>query len=389
MICKTGPEDMTDTILANATLVLENEVRKGSVLLRDGVIAEIADGTAVTAGAIDCDGDLVIPGLIELHTDNLERHIEPRPRVNWPHQAAIIAHDAELASVGITTVYDALRVGSVVSNAKANYGEYARALADEILDLRAKGALRISHFLHLRAEVCSETLIEEMAKFGPDDQIGIVSLMDHTPGERQFRDVSKLKDYVCGKHGLDDDGFEAHISGLRALRDRLGAVHEATAVAESRRYGATLASHDDTTEGQVAVSAGHGARFAEFPTTVEAARACHARGIKVMMGAPNLVRGGSHSGNVAASALAEADLLDIVSSDYVPSSLLSAAMLLGDLWGNVARGIATVTRQPALATGLVDRGHLGIGARADVVRVTRIAEAAMVRGVWVAGKRVA
>jgi len=331
----------------------------------------------------------VMPGLIELHTDNLERHIEPRPRVNWPHQAAIIAHDAELASVGITTVFDALRVGSVTSNAKANYGEYARALADEILELRAQGALRISHFLHLRAEICSETLVEEMAKFGPEDRIGIVSLMDHTPGERQFRDVSKLKDYVCGKHGMDDAGFVAHVAGLRALRDRLGALHEATAVAESRRYGSTLASHDDTTAPQVGVSAGHGVTFAEFPTTVEAAMACHKHGIKVMMGAPNLIRGGSHSGNVAASVLAEADLLDIVSSDYVPSSLLSAALLLGDLWGDVARGISTVTRAPALATGLADRGQLVLGARADVLRVARIGPAAAVRGTWVQGKRVA
>jgi len=173
---------LSETVLANATLVLPHEVLRGALLLVDGHIAAIDTGRAVHPGAIDCEGDLLMPGLIELHTDNLERHIEPRPRVNWPHGAAIIAHDAELASVGITTVFDALRVGSVVSNAKANYGEYARAVADEILDLRARGALRISHFLHLRAEVCSETLIEELDKFGPADRIGILSLMDHTPG---------------------------------------------------------------------------------------------------------------------------------------------------------------------------------------------------------------
>lgn len=379
---------MTETILANATLVLPDEVCRGSVVLRDGRIASLAEGAAVPAGAIDCQGDLVMPGLIELHTDNLERHIEPRPRVGWPHQAAIIAHDAELSSVGITTVFDALRVGSVVSNAKANYGEYARALADEILDLRAKGALRISHFLHLRAEICSETLVDELEKFGPEDRIGIVSLMDHTPGERQFRDLSKLKDYVCGKQGLSDAEFIEHVASQRELRDRLGAKHEAAAVEASRRYGATLASHDDTTSDQVAVSAGHDVHFAEFPTTVEAAEACHAHRIKVMMGAPNLIRGGSHSGNVAAKDLAKADLLDIVSSDYVPSSLLSAALMLGDLWGNMARGIATVTMAPADATGLVDRGRLAVGARGDVIRVARVSGAGAVRGVWVQGNRV-
>ena len=379
---------MTDTILANATLVMPTETLRGQVRLSGGRIAEIAEGTGVPAGAINCGGDLVMPGLIELHTDNLERHIQPRPRVDWPHGAAIIAHDAELASVGITTVFDALRVGSVVSNEDANYSEYARALADEILELRGQGALRISHFLHLRAEICSETLVEEMAKFGPRDSVGIVSLMDHTPGERQFRDVSKLRDYVIGRHGLTEEVFQQHLAEQRALRARVGDLHEATAVAEARRYGAVLASHDDTTAGQVAVSAGHGVHFAEFPTTVEAARACHAHGIRVMMGAPNLIRGGSHSGNVAAEELARADLLDILSSDYVPSSLLSGALMLGDLWGDMARGIACVTAAPAEATGLDDRGHLVPGARADVIRVARIGTAAAVRGIWVEGRRV-
>jgi alpha-D-ribose 1-methylphosphonate 5-triphosphate diphosphatase len=378
-----------DTILANATLILPDETLRGQVRIVDGRIADIAQGMSVPAGAEDCDGDLLMPGLIELHTDNLERHIEPRPKVDWPHAAAIIAHDAELASVGITTVFDALRVGSVVSNAKANYGEYARSLADEILGLRAEGALKISHFLHLRAEVCSETLVEELEKFGPEDRIGIVSLMDHTPGERQFRDLTQLRKYVMGKHGISEAEFEAHVAAQKALSAQHGAVHEAAAVAAARRYGAVLASHDDTEPTHVARSAAHGAHFAEFPTTVEAAQACNDHGIKVMMGAPNLIRGGSHSGNVAASDLAQSGLLDIVSSDYVPSSLLSAALMLGDLWGNIPRGISSVTAAPAAAVGLTDRGQIRLGSRADLVRVSRLGVAGAVRGVWVEGRRVA
>ncbi len=379
---------MTETILANATLVLPHEVIHGALRIENGVITAIDQGAAIPQGALDCNGDLLMPGLIELHTDNLERHIEPRPKVNWPHASAIIAHDAELASVGITTVFDALRVGSITSSKKMNYGEYARHLANEILDLRENGALKISHFLHLRAEVCSETLIAELAKFGPADRIGIVSLMDHTPGQRQFRDITQLRAYVCGKHGLSESEFESHVAEQVAISTRLGQAHEAAAVAEARRFGAVLASHDDTTAEQVATSAQHGAHFAEFPTTVEAAEACHAQGIKVMMGAPNLIRGGSHSGNVAASKLAEADLLDIVSSDYVPSALLSAALLLGDLWGDVARGVRCVTQAPAQAAGLADRGSLRLGRRGDVIRVTRLAGAAALRGTWVQGQRV-
>ena len=380
---------MFETILANATLVLPHEVITGSVRIVAGQIVAIDHGQSVSAGAIDCGGDLVMPGLIELHTDNLERHIEPRPKVNWPHGAAIIAHDAELASVGITTVFDALRVGSSPSRDKLGYGEYARALASEILDLRDKNVLRINHFLHLRAEVCSETLMDELDAFGPDDNIGIVSLMDHTPGERQFRDMNKLKEYICGKRGLSENEFVDHVADLRALQDRLGAAHEAAAVVAARRYGAVLASHDDTTAAQVAQSAKHGMQFAEFPTTLEAALACRDHGISVMMGAPNLIRGGSHSGNVAASVLAMADLLDIVSSDYVPSALLSSALLLGDLWDDVARGVRSVTLAPAAAAGLADRGQLTIGSRGDVMRIARVAGAAAVRGTWVSGNRVA
>lgn len=380
---------MTDTILANARLVLPQEVMLGALVFRAGRIAEILPGSMVPKGAIDCGGDLLAPGLIELHTDNLERHMEPRPKVKWPHGPAIIAHDAELAGVGITTVFDALRVGSIISDGKTNYTPYARGVADEILALRAKGALRINHLLHLRAEVCSETLLDELAAFGPDDSVGIVSLMDHTPGQRQFRDLSELKDYVCGKHGLSDAGFDDHVAQLVALHARLGAAHEAAAVAAAARFGAVLASHDDTTAPQVATSAGYGIRLAEFPTTVEAASACRDHGIAVMMGAPNLMRGGSHSGNVAAQDLARAGLLDIVSSDYVPGALLSAALMLGDLYGSVARGFASVTSAPAHACGLNDRGEIGLGLRADLVRVQQIDEAAIVRGLWVGGARVA
>ncbi|MFC7703562.1 alpha-D-ribose 1-methylphosphonate 5-triphosphate diphosphatase [Plastorhodobacter daqingensis] len=379
---------MTETVLANAQLVLPGESFRGSVMVRDGRIAAIGQGGAVPPGALDCEGDIIAPGLIELHTDNLERHIQPRPRVDWPHANAIVAHDGELASVGITTVFDALRVGSVVSNKDSNYGKYARSMATEILQMRARGALRISHFLHLRAEVCSETLIEEMAEFGESDRIGIVSLMDHTPGQRQFRDVSKLRDYCVVKHGMTEDQFQAHVANLRSLHDRFGERHEEAAVANAHRYGATLASHDDTTAAHVAVSAAHGARLAEFPTTVEAARACHDHGIAVMMGAPNLIRGGSHSGNVAAHLLAEMDLLDILSSDYVPGALLTGAFLLADLWDDLPRGISTVTAAPARAVGLRDRGRIEEGARADLIRIRRIEGVAVVRGVWVHGARV-
>ncbi|MDC0658564.1 alpha-D-ribose 1-methylphosphonate 5-triphosphate diphosphatase [Leisingera sp. SS27] len=377
-----------EMILANAALVLPGEIRTGSVKVTRGVIADISDGASVPAGAIDCQGDFVSPGLVELHTDNLERHIQPRPKVDWPHASAIIAHDTELAGTGITTVFDAMRVGSI-SRRESHYGAYARKLASELLDLRAANALKISHFLHLRAEVCTDTLVEELNAFGEEDRVGLVSLMDHTPGQRQFRDLAKLEQYVKGKHGFDDAAFKSHVAHLMELQASYGALHEAAAVAAAKRFGAVLASHDDTTAAQVAVSAGHGIRLAEFPTTVEAAQACRLQGIKVMMGAPNLIRGGSHSGNVAAHELADLELLDILSSDYVPAALLMSAVKLGELWGDLARGLGTVTHAPAAAVGLDDRGRLEAGKRADLVRFSMLAGVPALRGVWARGVRVA
>lgn len=373
--------------LANAELVLPDRVIVGSITTEQGIIAEIKEGDHVSAGAIDCARDLVLPGLVELHTDNVERHIEPRPEVDWPHLPALIAHDAELASTGITTVFDAMRVGSIHSG-KGRYTDYARTLANELLAAREAGYFKISHFLHLRAEICSETLLDELAAFGTEDRVGIVSLMDHTPGQRQFRDMEALKTYVSKRRGLNDAQFASHVENLYALQERYGAKHEVGAVKEARRLGSVIASHDDTTAEHVATSARNGVGFAEFPTTFEAAEACLANGISVMMGAPNLMRGGSHSGNVAAEELAKLDLLDIISSDYIPSALLLSAFRLAEIWDDLPRAVATVTSNPAKAARLTDRGALTAGMRGDVLRVRKMEQLPLLRGVWSEGNKI-
>lgn len=374
-------------ILANAELILPDRVMRGAIHVEDGLIAAITEGGAVPAGAIDCGGDHVAPGLIELHTDNLERHIQPRPGVDWPHSAALFAHDGELAAVGITTVFDALRVGSILGEYNES-PQYARPLASEINALTGAARMRISHYIHLRAEICSETLLDELAQFGPEDRVRLLSLMDHTPGQRQFRDLSKLAQYMQGRHGYSDADFADHVERLTGLRARVGEAHEAGAVAAARRIGAVLASHDDSTAEQVATSAAHGIRLAEFPTTEEAARACHDHGIAVIMGGPNLVRGGSHSGNVRAADLARGGYLDIISSDYIPSSLLLGTCHLARLWDDLPRAIATVTDAPARATGLTDRGRIETGLRADLIRLADLDRTARLTGVWVRGRQV-
>ncbi|MEO0384908.1 MAG: alpha-D-ribose 1-methylphosphonate 5-triphosphate diphosphatase [Pseudomonadota bacterium] len=377
------------TILANARLVLADEVISGSLTFAGGVITSIDQGTSIPLGAIDCEGDYVVPGLVELHTDNLERHLSPRPGVNWPHNAAIAAHDAELASTGITTVFDAVRLGFIEYSGTRNVmAPYARSMVSEILAAREHGLLKISHHIHLRAEICSNSLADELEEFGPEDRIGIISLMDHTPGQRQFADISQYEKYMRGKHGLSQQEFDEHVEERKQLRARVIDKHESAAVNAANDFGAVLASHDDTTHEHVERSADHGIKLAEFPTTIGAAHACQAHRIAIMMGAPNLVRGGSHSGNVAAHTLAEHDLLDIVSSDYVPSALLYSALKLSELWDNMPRAVQTVTSAPAKAVHLDDRGSIADGLRADLVRFHVLDDVPLIRGVWSHGVQV-
>lgn len=367
--------------LSNAQIVLEDRLMTGAIHIVNDRIAEITEGDSVPVGAVDCQGDVLAPGLVELHTDNLERHLEPRPSVHLPHKPAILAHDGELASTGITTVFDALRIGSITTP-NDTFRKYAREVATEILALRSSGALRIRHLIHLRAEVCSETLLEELGEFGPEDRVGLVSLMDHTPGQRQFRDLSQLKTYYTGKYGYSDAQFDELVTTRSALGDRVRAAHEDGTVTASARLGAALASHDDTTADHVARSKKLGIELAEFPTTFEAAEACRDKGIHIIMGAPNLIRGGSHSGNVSAGDLAKADLLDIVSSDYVPSLLLSSAFRLAEFWGDLPKAMRTVSTTPADATGLRDRGRLRAGCLADILRIRMMDGVPVLRAVW-------
>lgn len=374
---------------ANARMIVDDDVVRGRLTVADGVITSIDLREDVPNGAMDCNGDFLSPGLIELHTDNLERHLKPRPGVRQPTQDALLAHDGELASTGITTVFDALRVGSVISDGRNAYEPYALEAAQALKSLRENRQLRIDHKVHLRAEICSETLAEELDDFREAQNVGIVSLMDHTPGQRQFRDTSQLILYLKGKHGMSDDDIDKHFSNMRALQDRNGQRHREAAVQFANHNGAVLASHDDTTAEDVAGSKAVRCRLAEFPTTMKAAAECNNAGIAVMMGAPNLMRGKSHSGNVSAADLVTPGYLHILSSDYVPSTLLRAAVKLGTMLDDMATGMATVTSQPARVAGLQDRGRLAVGLRADMLRFGIERSHPIIRGVWSRGRQVA
>ena len=376
-----------ETVLTNAKLVLEDEVIAGTIVVRDGLIAEVNEGRSDKGQ--DLEGDYVLPGLVELHTDHLEQHYSPRPGVRWPLTAAIQAHDSQIAASGITTVFDCLRLGSD-EDGGFEQGEM-RAMSAAIRQSQDEGRLRAEHHIHLRCEVSAADVMDHFGEFEDDDSVGLISLMDHAPGQRQFQTLDQYELYYKTKRGLSDEEFRAFIERRQMQSSIYSDKHRKALAAICAARGIAVASHDDATLDHVEESRQLNVAVAEFPTTMEAARASHDSGMGVLMGAPNVVRGKSHSGNVAARALAEDGVLDVLSSDYVPFSLVYAPFILADAVDGVTlpEAIAMVTANPARQVGLGDRGALKAGLRADMVRVGRQENIPVVRQVWRQGKRVA
>ena len=377
----------TRSVFRNARIVLADEVVSGSVAICDGSIAGIDAGPSAIGE--DMEGDLLMPGLIELHTDHLESHYAPRPGVRWHLTSAVQSHDAQIATSGITTVFDCLRMGS---DGEVGFDpDEMRMLADAIEAAQQAGRLRVDHFLHLRCEVSAPDVLDHFRLFEGDQRVRLVSLMDHAPGQRQFQTMEQYTLYYKTKRGLTDEAFARYVEERQAQSARYSTVHRQAIARVCNRHGVTLASHDDATLGHVAEAVDQGVRVAEFPTSVEAARASHEAGLKVLMGAPNVVRGGSHSGNIAARDLADQGLLDVLSSDYVPFSLLHAVFALsqGEYGMGLPQAVALVTAKPADAVKLDDRGRIAPGLRADLVRVRSADGAPQVRSVWREGRRVA
>ncbi|OHV08637.1 alpha-D-ribose 1-methylphosphonate 5-triphosphate diphosphatase [Kushneria phosphatilytica] len=377
---------MSEQILTNARLVLDNEVLTGSLVIRDDRITDVAAGASHAPGAIDCDGDYLLPGLIELHTDNMEKYFQPRPKVAWPERQAALAHDAQMAASGITTVFDALSIGDIDEDGMREGA--LEAMARSLGEIGRHGLARVDHRLHLRCEVCHPQTLTRFRELCELPELGLVSLMDHSPGQRQFASLEHYRTYYQGKYGLDDTAMETFMARALDNSRRYSGAHRSAIAELCHARGLALASHDDATLAHVSESHEYGVRVAEFPTTLEAARASGQVGMAVMMGAPNLVRGGSHSGNVAAMTLAEAGLLDVLSSDYYPAALLDAVFRLAHSTAdyNLPRAVACASAHPAEAVGLADRGRLTPGRRADLIRVREIDDHPLIRRVWCAGR---
>ncbi|MDR6634928.1 alpha-D-ribose 1-methylphosphonate 5-triphosphate diphosphatase [Phyllobacterium sp. 1468] len=378
---------MTEMLVTNARLVLADSILDGAVGVRDGLIRDIGEGPSSIADAVDFEGDFLIPGFVELHTDNLEKHLQPRPGVMWPSSAAsVVAHDVQIAGAGITTVFDAVAVGEY--SAASARRQMITTTVETVANPRVREVLRSEHLLHLRCELADPAVLDIYAPIADNPYVKLVSLMDHTPGQRQWADLDRWRQFNRDKKWTDLE-FDQMVADRVAAQSQYVNRYRTAVIELARQHGTVLASHDDTTPEHVDEAMHDGISISEFPTSIDAAAHAHRRGMKVVMGAPNVVRGGSHSGNVSAIDLVQQDILDGLSSDYVPSSLMQSVFLLNQSAGiDLAKAVSFVSANPARMVGLDDRGAIEIGKRADFSRVRLIDGVPVILSVWREGRRV-
>jgi alpha-D-ribose 1-methylphosphonate 5-triphosphate diphosphatase len=374
-----------DLRLSNARLVLPDRVLHGGLTIRGGLIAALDEGGSA-AGAIDLEGDFLIPGVIDLHTDNLERQVQPRPSARWPSRSAFLAHDAQCAVAGVTTVFDSFCVGDLGFEE-----DRQRTLADGVADLdilASASLLKAEHLLHLRCELPAADMQDEFGRYIDHPKLRLVSVMDHSPGVGQWGDVAQYR-ANRRREGASEPEIDRKLEYHRAQRALWRGPNRTAVLNGLAGRAIPIASHDDRTAEEIADNDADGIRISEFPVTLEAAKAARAHGMTVIAGAPNIVRGGSHSGNVAAVDLLRAGTVDAFASDYVPGSLIEAAFMATRLADTpLPQAIGLITASPARMANLTDRGRIAVGLAADLVQLRVYEGLPAVRAVWRRGVRV-
>jgi alpha-D-ribose 1-methylphosphonate 5-triphosphate diphosphatase len=378
---------MNEQIYTNYRLQLPDEEVVGTLVVKDGLIADIQPD--VTPIGQDGQRNYLMPGLIELHTDNLERCISPRPGIQWPIESAVVFHDRQLVSAGVTTVYDAIALGDVYPGSLrlTNFDE----MIDTLFQGQLSGRFAADHWLHLRCEVSYKYVVAITEEYVNCPLLSLISLMDHTPGQRQFVNLESYKSYYTKKHGFPVSEIDSFIQ-QRQLEQRQYSEENTMALVQlAKSKNVVLASHDDATDEHVREAIENGVTIAEFPTTIEAAAEAHKQGLKVLVGAPNIVLGCSHSGNVSAMELVQRNQVDILSSDYAPLSLLQAIFIIRKKMNKpLYETIKLVSSNPAKAVKLFhDRGSLEVGKRADMITVHDDGVVPCLTSVIVRGYRVA
>ncbi|MEQ1668022.1 MAG: alpha-D-ribose 1-methylphosphonate 5-triphosphate diphosphatase [Sulfuriferula sp.] len=368
--------------LTGAQVVLPNEtLHDAAVLIEDGHISAINPSSHQGAVEIRLAGDILMPGMIDLHCDALEKEAEPRPGVHFPFDFACAQADKRNAAAGITTVFHALSFANAELGVRNNTtaAELARAIhawqAHALIDNR----------VHARYEITDITAPPVLHELMAQGEVHLLSFMDHTPGQGQFKDVDSYRSYLSRTYKKDAAEIEALLADK--LAQGAGAFERMVSLsAAASAAGVPMASHDDDRPEKIAIVKNLGVAVSEFPINLETAQAARATGLATLFGAPNILRGKSQSGSMRALDAVIADVADCLCGDYSPAALLPAVLRLPALAGiPLHEAVALVTRNPARAVGLMDRGEIAVGKRADLIAVRSLGNLPQAVRVWSAG----
>ncbi|MBK6960909.1 MAG: alpha-D-ribose 1-methylphosphonate 5-triphosphate diphosphatase [Gammaproteobacteria bacterium] len=376
---------MNRLYLTGARVVLCDAVLDDTaVLIEDGVIAAINPESGHGAPAVDLRGKTLMPGMIDLHCDALEKEVEPRPNVHFPLDFACAQADKRNAAAGVTTVFHALSFANEELGVRNN--AFAAAVARAVHAWNPHGL--IDNRVHCRYEVTDPTAPEMLLELMAAGEMHLLSVMDHSPGQGQFKDIAAYRDYLARTYKKSEGELDALMENkLVQAGGAMARIRRLIGAAQAQ--GIRIASHDDDTPEKVETLHGLGVGISEFPINLESARAARERGMSTVFGAPNILRGKSQSGAVRALDAVKAGVADCLCADYHPAALIVAVFRLPELAGiSLADAVRLVSTNPARAAGLTDRGEIAVGKRADLVAVADINGLAQASSVFSAGNLV-
>lgn len=364
--------------IVNADVVLPDRILpRGTVVVQDGAIAMVAPypeaARSLADEVIDADGALLLPGLVDLHNDALELEINPRPRANLPLPFALATLERRLLSAGVTTEFHALAFMEMSGSGRT--ADSAARQAAYLAELNARGGFRIDHQVLHRIDVWSPQHLDMIFASTALFRTRYVSINDHTPGQGQYPDldrhVQRMTEYAAMRGAPPPKATAVYERAATRAADTatVPAVYERIGL-EARRQGLIISTHDDDSPAKVDAQHAIGATITEFPVSFEAAERARALGMTIVVGAPNVVRGGSQSGNLSAIDLFKRGLADVICADYhAPSVLMAAVRLAREGILDLPAAVRTISQRPAEALGLRDRGAIVPGLRADLAMV--------------------
>ena len=377
---------MTQHYITHARIILADKVLEDtSLLIEDGIIAAInPESVSDDIDTIDLAGRILMPGMIDLHCDAIEKEVEPRPNVHFPLDFAVAQADKRNAAAGITTVFHAISFAHDELGLRNNH--FAANIAKAIHAWAPHGL--IDNRVHCRYEITDESGLPVLLDLLANDDMHLLSLMDHTPGQGQFKDMAAYRDYLARNYKKTDSELDEIIDKKLAAAN--GAFERAkTLIKAAQALDISVASHDDDNRERIEIMTGLGVKISEFPINMEAAVAAQELGMSTIFGAPNLLRGKSQSGSMKALDAIEAGVADCLCADYSPAALIVAVMKLPSLTDiDLASAVRLVTFNPAKAAGLNDRGEIAVGKRADLIMVDMPAGLPQVSRVWLKGQTV-